>query len=89
MEYAAALEEKANTQAKRIIELEASVDVQIVLTDTTDYASRAVATGTNKEMSNIKEMMKQFAVSVSYQADTVAILSTKLLYNNHITVEGV
>ena len=80
MEYAAALEEKANTQAKRTIELEASVDVQIVFTDTTDYASRAVATGTNKEMSNIKEMMKQFAVSVTYQAATVATLSTNQLY---------
>ena len=50
MEYAAALEYKANTQAEIIIELEASVDGQTVLTKTTNYAASAVATGTNKEL---------------------------------------
>ena len=55
------------------------MDGQTILTDNTDYAASAVATGTNKEMSNIKEMMKQFAVSVTYQAATVATLSTKQL----------
>ena len=54
MEYAAALEEKSNTQAERIIELEASVDGKTVLTETTEYAASAVATGTNKEISEIK-----------------------------------
>ena len=48
MYYAAALEDKSNTQADRIIELEASVDGQTVLTNTTEYAASAVATGTNK-----------------------------------------
>ena len=50
MEYTAALEEKANTQANRIIDLGASVDGQTVLTDTTDYAASAVSTGTDKEL---------------------------------------
>ena len=54
MEYSAALEEKGNARAERIIELEARVDGQIVLTDTTDYAARAVAKATNKETINIK-----------------------------------
>ena len=49
MEYDAALEEKANAQAGRIIELEASVDGQTVRSDTTDYVASPVATGTNKE----------------------------------------
>ena len=43
-----ALEESANTQYYNIIELEANVDGQTVLTDNTNYAARAVATGTNK-----------------------------------------
>ena len=42
MEYAAALEEKSNTQAERIIEIVASVDGQIVLTKTTDCAASTV-----------------------------------------------
>ena len=48
IEYAAVLEEKANAQAESIIELEASVDGQTVLTNTTKYAASVVATGTNK-----------------------------------------
>ena len=48
MDYAAALEEKSNAQAEHIIELEASVDGQTVLTNTTEYAVSVVATGTNK-----------------------------------------
>ena len=58
MEYDAALKEKANTQAERIIELEASMDDQNVLIDTTDCAERAVATSTNNKMDKIKAMMK-------------------------------
>ena len=48
MEYDTALNEKANTQAKRIIYLEAGVDGKTVLTDTTDYAASIVVTGTNR-----------------------------------------
>ena len=59
MEYAAELEENAKAQAERIIELEARMDGQTVLTDTTDYAASAVATGTNKEMSDIKSMSER------------------------------
>ena len=44
MEYAAALEENYNTHADGIIELEASVDGQTVLTKTTEYVASAVAT---------------------------------------------
>ena len=54
MDYAAALEDKFNVQAERIIELEAIVDGQTVLTITTEYAASAVATGTNRELSKIK-----------------------------------
>ena len=54
MDYATALEEKSNTRAERIIELEASVDSQTVLTNTTKYAASAVDTGTNKELNMIK-----------------------------------
>ena len=39
MEYNAALGEKVNAQAEYIIELEASVDVQTVLADTTTLAA--------------------------------------------------
>ena len=48
MEYYMALEEKANTQAERTIELEASVDGQTVLADTIDYAASVLLTCTNK-----------------------------------------
>ena len=37
MEYYVVVEEKVNTQAKHIIELEAIVDGQTVLTDTNNY----------------------------------------------------
>ena len=51
MEYAAAKEEKANAQAKRILELEASVDGQTVLTKATKYAASALtAGGHNKDL---------------------------------------
>ena len=48
MEYAVVLEEKASSQAERIIEVEASVDGQTVLTDTTNYVASTVDTGNNK-----------------------------------------
>ena len=78
MEYDAALKEKANTQAERIIELEASVDVLTVLTYTTDYAARVVATGTNKKLNNTKAMMNQLADSVTAQEATMSALSNKM-----------
>ena len=70
MEYATVLEEKANTQAERIIELEARVYDQTVLTKTTDYAASAVATGTNMELNEIRETLNQLADSVTPQAAT-------------------
>ena len=59
MEYSVALEEKSNVQAKHILELEASVNGQTVLNDTTNYAVIAVSTGTNKELTKIRAMIKQ------------------------------
>ena len=51
MEYAAAKEEKANAQAKRILELEASVDGQTVLTKAAEIAASALtAGGHNKDL---------------------------------------
>ena len=78
MDYTAALEDKSNTQAERVIYLEASVDVQSVLINTTEYVASVVATGTNKELSKIKAMMKQLAASFTAQVATVATLSTKM-----------
>ena len=54
------------------------MDGQTVLTNTTKYAASAVATGTNKELSEIKEMTKQLATSVTAHAATVANLSTNM-----------
>ena len=48
MEYDAALEEKANANSERIIDLNTSVDGKPFLSDTADYVESAVATGTNK-----------------------------------------
>ena len=78
MDYAADLEENSNTQSEPITDLEASMDGQTVLTNTTDYAAIAVATGNNKELSEIKAIMKQLAAYVTFQAATVATLSTKM-----------
>ena len=78
MESAAPLEEKANAQAKRIIELEASVDVQIVLTEATYFAASAMAKGgANKELKELRAMMKKLTASITSQAETLAYLSTK------------
>ena len=83
----AAIEKKSNTHAELIIELEDSVDFQTVLTDTTDYAESAVATGTNKEINEIKEMVKQVSASVIAQAETVETLSTKMNGCSSITIK--
>ena len=48
-----ALEEKANAQVERIIELEASVDGQTILSNTTNYAANMVARDTNRELNKI------------------------------------
>ena len=58
MEYAAALEEKSNTQAERIIELKARVDGQDVLTENAYFPACAVSTGAIKELEEIQAMMK-------------------------------
>ena len=57
MGYAAALEDKENAQAERIIELEARVDGKTVLTDATNYVAGAVAIGINKELNDTKAIM--------------------------------
>ena len=75
MDYDAAPKEKSNTQTERIIEIEAIVDGQTVLTNTNKYAASAVAKGTNKELSDIKAMLKQLADYVTAQATTVETLS--------------
>ena len=41
------------------------MDGQTVLIETINYAASAVATGTNKEMKNIKAIMKKLADSVT------------------------
>ena len=72
------LREKSNTQAERIIELGASVDGQNVLTNTTEYVAMLVASGTNKELREIKATMKQLAASVTTQEVTMETVSTKM-----------
>ena len=59
MDYAAVLEENSNAQTECIIELDASVDGQTVLTKNTKYMASTVATGTKKELKEIKATMKQ------------------------------
>ena len=54
------------------------MDGQTILINTTEYAASAVDTGTNKELSDIKEMIKQLVASVTAQAETVATLSTTM-----------
>ena len=54
------------------------MDDQTVLTDTTDYAASAVSMGDNKELTEIREMMKQLVAEVNSQAAIVATLSTKI-----------
>ena len=59
MKYSAALEEEDHTQAERIIDIEASVDGQTVLTEATNYAASAVTTvGANKYLKEISVVMK-------------------------------
>ena len=78
MEYSAVLEEKAHAQSERILELEASVDGQTFLTKATKYAASAViAGGNNKNVKELKAMMKQLTDSITSQAPTFAALSVK------------
>ena len=78
MAYTAALEEKAKAQAKRIVELKASMDSQTVLTEATNYEESAVTTGgASKDLKELMETTKQLAASVTNQAATLAALSTK------------
>ena len=71
------LEEKANAQAQIIIELEASMDGQTVLTKATDFAASAVLTGSNKDLTEIRTMINHLEASLISQAETLADLSTK------------
>ena len=78
MEYAAALEEKTHAQAERILALEASVDRQTVLTEATNYTASAVTSGgNNKDLKDLRAMIKQLTESVIAQAETLAVLSVK------------
>ena len=77
MEYAAALEEKYNMQFECIIDIEASVDGQTVITEATYFAAIAVATGgANKELKERRVMMKQFTAAFTSQAEPLEALST-------------
>ena len=72
------LEEKAHTQSECICEIEASVDVQTVLTKATEYAARTVtAGGNNKYLKEMRAIMKQLTDSVTAQAATLVALSVK------------
>ena len=76
MEYASAVEEKTHTQAESILELEASVDEQTVLTKANEYAVISVtAGGNNKDLKELRLMMKQLTASVTAQAATLTALS--------------
>ena len=78
MEYTAALEEKTRAQSERILALEARVDGQTVLAKATEYAASAVtAGGNNKDLKELREMMKQLTASFTAQAATLASLSVK------------
>ena len=79
MEYSAALEEKTHTQAEHILEIEASVDGQTILTEATDYAAIAVtAEGNKKDLKGLRAMMKQLTDSVAVQAATLVALYVKI-----------
>ena len=78
MEYAAELEEKANTQAECIIELKASGDGQTILTEATDFVASAVTTGgSNKDLKELWLMVKQLKYYITPQSATLADLPTK------------
>ena len=78
MEYAAAMEDKASTQANSITELEASVDGQTILTKATYFVTSAVTTGkANKNLKELQAMTKQLTDSVTAKATTLADLITK------------
>ena len=78
MEYAAALQEKAHAQAEHIVEIEASVDGQTVLTESTNYAASAVTTGgANKYLKELGEIMQQLMDSITDQAATLSALSVR------------
>ena len=72
------MEYKANTQAKNIIELKSSVDGHTFLTKATDYAAITGTTGgTDKDLKELRAMMKQLTASTTAQDATLAALSTK------------
>ena len=78
MEFAAALEDKANSHAKRIIEIEASADGQTILSEGTVFSASAVTIrGANKELKEMRATMKQLTASITDQAATLTSLSTK------------
>ena len=65
-------------QAERIIDIKSRVDGQTVLTKATDYATSAVTTGgANKNLKDLRAMMKHLTDSFSAQAATLASLSVK------------
>ena len=69
------MEENSHTQTNCIIKLEVSVDGQTVLTESTDYAASVVTTGgANKNLKEMRAIMKQLTDSVTAQAATLAAL---------------
>ena len=74
----AALEDKYNAQAERIIEIKAIMDGQTVLTNATNYDASAVSMGYRKELTDMRAMMKQLDDLVTTQDSTVETLSIKI-----------
>ena len=63
MEYTAVTEEEYNSQDKRIIELEDSVDDQTVLTDTTDYTANEVSMQARKDCNMNSKLQSRLTCS--------------------------
>ena len=54
------------------------MDIQTVLTEATNYAASEVTTGgANKDIKELRAMMKHIAASVTTQSATLAALSFK------------
>ena len=54
------------------------MDIQTILTDTTNYAASVVAIVTNKELNKIKLMTKQLADYVTVRVVIMEALSTEI-----------
>ena len=78
MDYTAALEEESHAQDECILDLEASMNGQTVLTKATKYvASEVTAGGNNKYLKELRAIMKQLKALVTAQAEILADQSVK------------